>query len=241
VPRSPFVTLVERPLGPPPLGDLDWSLTEIRQMHSFLDGSIMNPLVRHHLWRSWGFCPRHTWAFGSCDIEIRSTKPFSVGILYEDITGRAAQMLASRRPTGWLLRQLRSQDTCFSCDYLEIARGTSFESYVVSLHNRANRRERTLRQLAESRPVWETRTCPVCFGGDGPPCRPHLLAGAAHPDRAVADYLRDLTRRVETMTKSFTWRGPVATPEEQASWVEALAWFGGWEYPFRALAEAPDE
>jgi len=241
VARSPFTTLAERPLGPPPLGDLDWSLPEIRQIHSFLDGSIMSSFVRHHLWRSWGLCPRHTWAFGQCDIEIRSTQPFSVGILYEDLTDRAARLLGSRRPAGWLLRQLQSHDACFTCDYLKIAGSVSFEPYVIALHARANRRERTLRQLAESRPVWEERTCPVCFGGAGPPCRPHLLAGVAQPDRAVAVYLVNLTRRLEAMTKSFTWRGPTATAEERAAWVEALGWFGGWDYPFRALAEAGNE
>jgi hypothetical protein len=238
--RSPFTSLAGSQSGSPALGELNLNLPEIRQMHSFLDGSIMNPYVRHHLWRSWGFCPRHTWAFGSCDNEIHSTKPFSVGVLYEDLTGQAAQLLASRRPTGRIIRQLHSRDTCFTCDYLEIARRVSFENYVVTLHARANRRQRTVQQLAESRPVWEGRTCPICLGGDGPPCRPHLLAGAAHPDRAVADYLAPLTRRLEVMTKSFTWRGPLATPEERAAWVEALAWFGGWEYPFRALGEKPE-
>ena len=237
MPRSPDVTMVEQTPGPPPLGDLDWSLPEIRQMHSFLDGSIMSPFVRHQLWRSWGFCPRHTWTFGICDIEIRSAKPFSVGILYEDLTGRAARLLGSRGPAGRIIRQLRGQDSCFTCDYLGIARGSRFEPYVTTNQRRANRRQRTLRQLAESRPVWEPRTCPVCFGGGGPPCRPHLLTGAAEPDRALADYLADLTRRLEAMTDSFTWQGPVATPDEGASWVEALAWFGGWEYPFRALAK----
>jgi hypothetical protein len=236
VARSQFETLAES-MGPPPLGDLDWSLAEVRQMHSFLDGSIMSPFVRHHLWRSWGFCPRHTWAFGVCDIEIRSTNPVSVGILYEDLTGRAARLLSSRRPAAWLLRQLQTQDVCFTCDYLELARSGRFEPYVVKLHRRANRRERTLRQLAESRPVWESRTCPLCFGGDGPACRPHLLSGAAQLERPLADYLAGLTSRLETMTTSFTWRGPAATPEEAAAWVEALGWFGGWEYPFRALAE----
>ncbi|MCA1842923.1 MAG: hypothetical protein LC792_06965 [Actinobacteria bacterium] len=136
--RSAFVTLVESPMGPPPLGELDWSLAEIRQMNSFLDGSIMSPFVRHHLWRSWGLCARHTWAFGSCDIEIRSTRPFSVGVLYEDLVGRAARLLATWRPRPWLLRQLRSQDTCLTCDYLANARSASFEPYVVDLHTRAN-------------------------------------------------------------------------------------------------------
>jgi hypothetical protein len=235
--RQPSEPCAEFPAGPPPLGDLDLSLPEIRQLHSFLDGSIMSPFVRHHLWRSWGFCPRHTWAFGIADIEIRSTRPFSVGTLYEDLTERAARLLASRRPPAWMLRQLRSQDTCFSCDYLEIAKSTNYGDLYPDLQARANRRTRTLRFLAESRPVWETRTCPVCLGGGGPPCRPHLLEGAAPPDRAVADYLADLTRRLYAMTKSFTYRGPVATAEERASWVEALGWFGGWEYPFRALDE----
>jgi hypothetical protein len=239
VSRSPLSPLAPPLLGPPPLGDLDLSLPEVRQMHSFLDGSIMSPFVRHHLWRSWGFCPRHTWAFGSCDIEIRSAKPFSVGVLYEDLTARAARLLDSRRPASRSLRRLRSHDTCFTCDYLTIARSGTFEPYVVSLRARANRRERTRRQLAESRPAWESRICPVCFGGEGPPCLPHLLAGAARPDRAVAGYLADLTRRLAVLTKSFTWRGPVATREERGAWVEALAWFGGWEYPFRVLEESP--
>ncbi|MCA1842922.1 MAG: hypothetical protein LC792_06960 [Actinobacteria bacterium] len=76
----------------------------------------------------------------------------------------------------------------------------------------------------------------MCLGGEGPPCRPHLLEGAAVPDRAVGDYLTGLARRLRAMTRSFTWGGAAAGPEERAAWVEALAWFGGWEYPFRALA-----
>ena len=235
MPRSLPTPMADPCLGPPPLGELDLSPAEIRQLHSFLDGSIMSPFVRHRLWHSWGFCPRHTWAFGSCDIDIRSTRPFSVGILYEDLAGRAARVLSAHRPLAWRLRQLESRDVCFTCDYLEIARSGSFEPYVFELQVRANRRERTRRQLAESRPVWEKQVCPVCLGGDGVTCRPHLLAGAGRPVRAVAAYLADLTERLGAMQDSFTWRGPVATPEQKASWVEALGWFGGWEFPFRIL------
>lgn len=207
-------------------------------MRGFLDGALMNIGARHHLWRSWGFCPRHTWAFANYDIEIRSLRPFSVGILYEDLTGRAARLLASRRPPASILGELRSHDTCYTCDHLEIADGFG-EKQSVALRQRANRREATRRFLADSRPVWERRSCPVCLGGDGPPCRPHLLAGAAPPDPATADYLAGLTDRLEAMLKSFRCNGPEASPEARASWVEALGWFGGWEYPLRALDEAP--
>jgi hypothetical protein len=220
--------------GPIPVGDLDLTLTEVKQLFSFLDGSIMSVFVRHRLWESWGFCSRHTWAYAAAECELRGGKPFGVSILYEDLTGRAARAVRPSLLGGRIVLR-RGNGECFTCDYASFARG---DPAYAGRQARVNRRQRTTALLLALRERWEPRSCPVCLGGDGPVCRPHLLSGAATVDLALPEVLSDLTTRLYAFGRSFAWRGRPASAEEQASWVEALGWFAGWDYPARVVHAA---
>jgi hypothetical protein len=222
--------------------DLDLTLAEVKHLWSFLDGSIMNVDTRHHLWRSWGFCPRHTWCSAVADCAYRLC-PRSTVVLYEDLTQRAAATLG--RPairTATRLNRIRPRDTCFTCDYVAYASGDPTYS---RRQQRVNRRQKFNELLLEAEPVWWARSCPICLGGDGPICRLHLLDAGAHTPASVAEalddaarQLDDIARRLAVFGKSMTWHGPVADARQRASWIEALGWFAGWQYPAAAAIAA---
>jgi hypothetical protein len=67
--------------------DLDLTPAEVKQLRLFVRGAMMDLGVREHLWRSWGFCPRHTWAHAIVEVELVGGLPFGTAILYEDLAG----------------------------------------------------------------------------------------------------------------------------------------------------------
>ncbi len=224
------------PWWPADPGDLDVTLAEVKQMWWFLDGSIMAVHVRHHLWRSWGFCPRHTWLQAVADCELR-WRPMSTAVLYEDLTGRAAHTLCGPgRVTPRRVRRLRPKESCFPCDYVLATRSDGDGRFGDS-RQRVNRRQRTVDRLLETRDGWERRSCPVCLGGDGPVCRPHLLRGV-DPGEDLPDVLAELAGRLRYLVKSMTWKGPTPKPETEAALVESLGWFAGWGFPVAAIDAA---
>jgi hypothetical protein len=85
--------------------------------------------------------------------------------------------------------------------------------------------------------VWALASCPHCGGGQGPVCRPHLLAG--DPERVdaagCAAALAELRGRLQGLLASMTLHGPPATPQAEAAWVEAVGWFAGWGIPHALL------
>lgn len=208
---------------------LDANTGEIKELLSFLDGSIQVPEVRHHLWRSWGLCPRHSWLSAVVEYELRY-RPFGTAILYADLTSRAATVLSNPlRPRAVRVRQLRSRGACYTCDYLSIYRDRS-EPRLEAQRDRANDRERFSGAVADSRAEWLPRSCPDCTGGGGPVCRMHLLEGSQPPLGPTAEALNDLAGRLERYFRSLTWQGPAASPADQSSWIEALGWFSGRTY-----------
>jgi hypothetical protein len=211
------------------VGSLELDLAEVKQLWWFLDGAIMAPDVRDHVRRSWGFCPRHAWGFAVAEIELRGGRPFATAILYEDLTRRAAKAVGSgKRPGARTLHRLEPQEPCFTCEYLGL--GGEPEVSFRELAERTNRRERTRRLLEAGRAEWERRACPSCLGGGGLVCRSHLLAGGEASADLGAE-LEGLADRVAAFVGSQTMRGTPAGPLEQASWIEALGWFAGWDYP----------
>lgn len=217
-------------------GDPDVSVVEAKELYCFLDGSIQNPHVRHQLWRSWGHCPRHAWAFAAANCELR-LRPFQTGILYEDLTGRAAHLLSRPLlPKAVARHLLRPRGSCFTCDYVSLA--TPDPEYLA-IAERVNRRRVISEWLAELRPWWEPRSCPVCLGGSGLVCRPHLLAGRPFDLGRTAAGLAALEARLGVLVRSMTWNGPTATSEDRSSVVEALGWFAGWP-PALAMATSPN-
>lgn len=214
-------------VGPPP--GLDLSTAEVKYFWSFHDGSIMCIDVRHHLWRSWGFCPRHTWALAVTEPEYRLTL-HGTSILYEDLIGRAARVLRRRSlASSAVAKRLAPHDSCFCCDFVAIGDRFAPDAKLRALATRVNERKRFTALLAGAERAWRPRTCPCCAGGDGPVCRQHILSGADVPGDS-SDRLEDIRRRLSALEASMRWQGPPADEQANASWVEALGWFAGWGY-----------
>jgi hypothetical protein len=223
-------------------GPLDFSAAEIRQLWSFLDGSIMALDTRQHLWRSWGLCPRHAWGYAVAEVEVHGGHPFSTGILYADLTRRAARVVGRRLAPWPLVRsRLRDREACFTCDYLAMTHeGSEHEGREQdeAMARRVNERTRTEAIFDQLGEVALDRACPFCLNGHGLTCRLHLMEQDNPPDR-LADELWALARRLRALVGSLTTRRTTVGPLEAASWIEALGWFGGWDYA-RKLADERD-
>jgi hypothetical protein len=220
-----------------PLEQLDFTTREVSQLWSFLDGAIMNVETRHHLWRTWGLCPRHSWGYAVLEVELRGGLPFSTTILYEDLIVRAARSLTRSLRLPWSVarRSLESRGECYTCDYEGLAHGPGAPG-AQDQAQLANTRRRFRPLLLGSQEHWRPVTCPSCLGGSGPVCRQHLLAGVEPGSRDdLAAWLSQLARRLGRFKESMTWRGPEATEFERVSWVEAIGWFSGWRYPAAML------
>lgn len=215
-----------------------FSVSEIKQLWSFLDGAIMNVDTRHHLWKSWALCSRHAWCYVVTEVEIRGGQPFSTAILYEDLIGRAARTVSRITLVSWgmVAARLEPQANCFACDYVEASKGWWRDEETEKQRQRVNTLARTLPLLESHQEIWRQRACPLCLGGSGLICRQHLISGHEPNDRAeFADSLASLKHRLRVFVKSMTADGKHATPEESVSWVEGVCWFTGWGYPVQLV------
>lgn len=224
------------PDGQPSL-DGPATLAEITHLWWFSDGAIMDDGTRHHLWRSWGLCPRHAWLYFRAENEIKY-QPLGNAVLHEDLINRAADMVNSRHSPHWKLHHLASSDSCLTCDYLASSPPgrASFTRDLDTVHAGT----RTHDWLAGGRDIWSSRRCPHCphttpdagTGEASPrdhehavPCRRHI------DDRSIDDltpYLVDLTDRLRRCIKSMTADGPPRAADSDAALVEALGWVAGW-------------
>lgn len=213
---------------------LDLLPGEVKQLRAFMDGAIMEVDTRRHLWRSWGLCPRHAWAYVIVECELRA-RPLGCSILYEDLLSRALRLLTTPHlAPGATVGHLRPRATCYTCDYLAIVERRGSEPGDPGLTEgvaRVNTRPVFSELVLGSRTTWEGRSCPRCLHGYGPLCRPHVIqAGAAPGNKAIVS-LESTLDHLHTFVKSMTWRGPERTTELEASLIEALGWFTGWQWP----------
>ena len=229
-----------------PTLDLDGlSVDEVGALWAFLHGDIMESGIRARLREHLGLCPRHAWGHALVEIELWESgagargghQPFDVGVLYDDLLTRMASALSRRHHR--YARTLRREGTCYICQQLvgdiQAVGYAGFDS--VPLTEEANRMIYVKRWLTETQPIWGPSACPRCTGSpDGNLCRPHLLDADIDVRRAaeVGDYLFDIDRRLQVLVSSMTEDGAPSTPDADASWVEAIAWFTGWSTP-RAL------
>jgi hypothetical protein len=216
------------------VGEPSLTRAEVKQLWWFLDGAIMAPDVRAHVRRSWGFCARHSWGFAAAELQLRGGRPFATSILYEDLTRRAAKLLArhGRLVRARTLRRLEPQEPCFTCEY--VALGGEDDPTFQHQQERANRLDRVKVRLEETRGEWERHSCPLCLGGGGLVCRQHLLGGT-EPSADLDAQLVALADRLQALVGSLTTRATPVGPLEEASGVEALGWFAGWDYPRRLV------
>jgi len=159
-------------------------------------------------------------------------------------------------------RELASRASCRVCDAIDgpasALGGPGYAgSDTATLTAEANRLEFTTRWLVESESAWRPRSCPLCVDptraatatvpdSNGRSelhllCRPHLLErGHLTPDDAavLASGLGELRGRVASLLESMTAEGGRSTPQEDASWIEAVSWFAGWEVPYALVAAA---
>jgi hypothetical protein len=215
------------------VGALDFTETEIKQLWSFVDGAIMAPDIRDHLRKSWGLCPRHAWGYAVAEIEVRRGRPFSTAILYEDLARRADRLLGQQhKPWVRVRSQLRTRSICFTCEYVSMVddrRGLREPTPSSPMLGRVNKRSRTLAMFEQLGGLALERACPCCLGGGGLVCRLHLLERAGPPD-ASAHELGVLAARLRALVDSMNAKRSEIGPLEAVSWIEALGWFGGWDY-----------
>jgi hypothetical protein len=215
-----------RPYEPTRPAALNASFAETKQMWTFLDGAIMSADVRQHLWRSRGMCTRHTWLFAITEIQRRG-RPFTVSVLSENLLCRAA--VTASRPR-WMRGSAAflPRGSCLTCDYLAFARD---DSSWADRRRQVNRRDQVTELLHQTEHLWRRYACPVCLDGDGPPCRPHLLAGDAALPADIGPRLRDVHGRLHYFMRSMTWMGPAANDAHRVAWIEALGFLAGWSVP----------
>ncbi|MDR0360227.1 MAG: hypothetical protein LBJ87_12305, partial [bacterium] len=133
--------LARRAPAPQPLPaavDLTVSTAETKQLWWFLDGAIMNVGTRHHLWASWGLCPRHSWIHAVMEIENRGGRPFSTSILLEDLLERAIRSLRRTARLPWKVARsrLKAHRECFTRGYQGLERS---EAELMGLDREKNR------------------------------------------------------------------------------------------------------
>lgn len=228
------------PYRPQAPDDIDATVAEVKRLWWFHDGSIMNVGVRHHLWASWGSCPRHTWLYAISEVELRGG-----GLLGTAAVRGPAWQGCGRgpRPTAAASSPCGRPAVAGQLLHLRLHRAHGGAGTTLRRSHRPG--ERAVAGAADARPaagtVWRPRACPACLGGDGIPCRPHLLAGAIDPPRDLDRRLGALRVRTAKFLRSQTWRPPSLTPLERIAWLEALGFFAGWAVPDVLTKSSPSE
>ena len=246
-----------------PVGPLELSAEEVRQLWSFIHGDIMDGSLRRLLRASLGLCPRHTWAYAVVEIELWQAgpgsrgghQPFDVTILYEDLLEHVADGLD--RKSSWLHRHpdevLLPVGPCRLCqdmaspDLPGLRMGYA-NSNTEALTAEANTLIHTTTWCLETVGLWRDRVCPACDPvlpeGAGDPallCRFHLAERRPLPEQlrhAVASRLREIRGKLRHLTDSMTDYGAPVGAEENTSWVEAMGFFAGWGLPLYLATDA---
>ncbi len=241
----------DRPLS----RDVDAVLSseEVRVLWDFVHGDIMSGPTRQRLKEYWGMCPRHSWAYAVVEIELWEAgagargghQPFDLTVLYTDLL----QSMAGRLSSGRRHRQIRSLERHGQCVICADVRGGTPSGILVThagmdlqeLTREANEMRFTTEWLIETRPLWAAAVCPECAktwsvaAQPGTlPCRAHMLTGQAFSDAALEltrTMLVELAGQVRALTDSMTQSGLPATEPVNASWVKAVSWFNGWDFP----------
>jgi hypothetical protein len=248
-----------------PVGALELSVEEVRQLWSFVHGDIMDGSMRRLLRASLGLCARHTWAYAVVEVELWQAgagargghQPFDVTILYEDLLEHVADgldrksSLLHRHPEEVLL----PVGPCRICQAMAAPavpglRMGYANSNTEALTAEANALIYTTTWCLETVALWRDRVCPGCDPGTPPGagdpvllCCFHLAGWRPLPEQlryAVAARLREIRARMRHLTESMTDYGAPVGAVENTSWIEAVAFFAGWGLPLY-LATDPEE
>lgn len=225
-----------------------WPLTdgEVHTFYWFIQGSIMNIETRHSLWHSWGFCERHAWAAIAVEIAFRPTLMLCPCILYEDLLQRCIARFSKHGPlkTIRVAYRLLPRGPCMTCEMDAYHNGPGAAPSSLIERGRATDH---LRAFALAyREHWEDTVCGTCRGdGSWVRCRRHLIEeiAAGIPSR-LTDHrimLERIHRRLVIFGRSFVWgHHGIDQPEDRASLISAVGWFGGWR-PLLELLDWQDD
>ncbi|HEX5467218.1 MAG TPA: hypothetical protein VFW92_11145 [Candidatus Limnocylindrales bacterium] len=219
------------PQGHPFLGD-----GEIHFLWWFIQGSIMDPEMRDHLRRAWGFCARHGLGYLAVDTAYRHGFVHGPAILYDDIMERAAKALAVRGPLAArrAALNLRTAGPCPLCD-LSLRPATGSGSFSGELLAQGRDLIELRRFAAESHAGWRPHVCGVCAADDRPGrCRAHLHEAIAAGDEVALvrgrATVRTIGAGVAAFHRSFRWEErDTVTAVDRGSLLAAIGWCGGWE------------
>jgi hypothetical protein len=198
-------------------------------LRSSLEGEWTQLLLA--LWPSWGFCVRHAVGFASAELELEG-RLLLTGVLHEHYVEGAAWIACGRLRTWRGVRAgLSARASCAICE-----RAHGAPAGDVDFARRVNRRGRLRDGLEEMGATWERRACPLCVpAGGGLVCRPHLLAGARQD--GLAERLEALSARLRRLVGSMTTARTPTDALDRFSWLEAVAWLGGWPAVRRLMLE----
>ena len=211
----------------------------------------LGPCPRH----TWGYAlvEIELWIHGAGS--RGGHQPFDVCVLYADLLEHVAGRLQSRGHVfaAPLAKTLARHGPCRVCNSLttdahDATAQVGFAgSNAVTLAAEANELRYTVEWFQQTRDVWTHRVCPMCalrLGGtgsadvggpeDGVLCLEHVCEAGGDVTTsipALAEYLTELAVRVDALGNSMRQGATAPTPEENASWVEALGWFAGWVPP----------
>lgn len=220
----------ERAALEPPLSN-----GEIHFLWWFIHGSIVSPATRDSLWKAWGMCERHSWAFLSVEASLRQGYLHGPAILYEDLMTRAQALFEVRGPLQpWrILKRFRDRARCLMCagGYGPGRRGTPRPEIARKALDASE-----LRTLAlETAPYWRSDVCGQCAGEHSAvTCRRHLVVDLSMGKECDLSRARELVESVARHLKAyclsfrFGYHG-TATAADRASLISAVGWCSGWK------------
>jgi hypothetical protein len=188
---------------------------------------------RRALWRSWGPCSRHMWAAAVVECEL-DWQPRATARLCQELLSRALQvMTAPAWPRRLRQRALRDRGSCPVCVGANTggnpAQAPEYaEQLAVKRLARWEFGTRFQFMAERGRTLWLSSTCPICAGGRGPICRPHLMEWPNGLSRHAVARLRETHARVRELTAAIERDGRGRTPATDAGLVEALGFIAGW-------------
>lgn len=242
-----------------PITEQPLSVAEVGDLWSFVHGDIMIGGIRQQLRDSLGLCPRHTWGYAAVEIELwqygagnrHGHQPFDVGVLYSDLVSDVATELA--RAVGHARRvkhALTPRALCRVCRDAGIGEdrppGLGYAgSNSEALAEEANTLRYTTDWCRQTLPMWADHVCPQCSGEESDAaylCRRHIAGREAIPEdtAALVRRLHTLESHLRHLVSSMTEDGEPASGEDDASWIETLGWFAGWDVPLALAARSTE-
>jgi hypothetical protein len=233
-----------------PEGDFLLSGGEVDFLWWFIQGSIMDPVVRARLYAHWGLCARHSVAFLVVESAFRPHLIHGSTIVYTELMRRAGEILNDRGlhslvPAKVARHLLRPSGPCHVCDlgYNASSAGNAPPERVAQGCDVTNARW----FAAESKRGWRPYICGACAGTQSPVlCRPHLIEAmereGIHAARSQRDTVSAISSHLARFENSFRWeQRNTDTEEDRGALISAIGWCSGWAELSRLFGDLANE